>query len=196
MNILEQLHKNNWNIWTFDKSDARKYHLKYNSQFFFNSLKPIKSDIQYDILFIGRDKGRAGLLNSLKMKFEELGFVTYFYIRKKNNWYFRFLNLGNTFITYQSVLDCIGRSKAILDIVQEGQIGLTLRPLEALFFEKKLITNNQDIENYDFYDKQNIFILGKNDFSGIKNFMHGPIKPISKEVKDFYCFASWLNRFE
>jgi hypothetical protein len=192
---LKPLHENNWEIWTFDKSEADKYNLKYNTQFYFNSFQPKTNEIQNDVLFVGRDKGRGKYLHSLQQEFEKQGLISHFFISKDLKWYEKLVKPRNNFMAYQSVLDLIGTSRAILDIVQEGQTGLTLRPLEALFLNRKLITNNQDIENYDFYDKQNIFILGKDDLSKIAPFIHSPMKHIPQEVKNYYNFSEWLKRF-
>ena len=48
-------------------------------------------------------------------------------------------------------------SRCILDSPQAGQLGLTIRVLEALGAKKKLITTNKDIKNYDFYKEENIY---------------------------------------
>jgi len=192
---IKPLRENNWEIWTFDKSEAEKYNLKYNTQFYFNSLQPKTNEIHNDVLFVGRDKGRGKYLHLLQQEFENQGLKSHFFISKDLEWYGKLFKPGNNYMPYQSVLDLIGTSRAILDIVQEGQKGLTLRPLEALFLDKKLITNNQDIENYDFYDKQNIFILGKDDLSSIATFIHSPMKQIPQEVKNYYDFSEWLKRF-
>ena len=45
--------------------------------------------------------------------------------------------------------------------VPEGKPDKTLRSLEALFLNKKLITDNQEFVNSDVYDSNNTFILGK-----------------------------------
>jgi hypothetical protein len=192
---LKPLHENNWEIWAFDKSEAEKYHLKYNTQFYFNSFQPRTNEIHNDVLFVGRDKGRANYLQFLQQEFRKQGLKSHFFISKNLKWYEKLLKPGNNFMPYQSVLDLIGNSRAILDIVQEGQTGLTLRPLEALFLDRKLITNNLDIENYDFYNKQNIFILGKDDMSSLATFIRSPIKQIPQEVKNYYDFSEWLKRF-
>ena len=89
----------------------------------------------------------------------------------------------------------INESKAILDIVQENQTGITIRPLEALFFHKKLITNNKNIVSYKFYCQNNIFIIGKDDINTLKEFMELPWLEIDKEVSDFYTFPKWIERF-
>lgn len=49
-------------------------------------------------------------------------------------------------------------SKCVLDSAQAGQIGLTIRVLEALGAKKKLITTNEDVVNYDFYREENIYV--------------------------------------
>ena len=48
-------------------------------------------------------------------------------------------------------------SRSIIEIEDIDQNGLTLRSLESIFFGKKLITDNRDIVNYDFYKKENIY---------------------------------------
>jgi hypothetical protein len=193
---LKPLRENDWEIWTFDKSDAERYCLNYNTQFYFNSFQPSSNEIHNDVLFVGRDKGRGEYLQFLQQEFKKQGLISHFFISKDLKWYEKFFKLGNNYMPYQSVLDLIGASRAILDIVQDGQIGLTLRPLEALFLNRKLITNNQDIENYDFYDKQNIFILGKDDLAYIATFINSPLKQISQEVRNYYDFSEWLKRFK
>ena len=146
-------------------------------------------------MFVGRDKGRGKYLQFLQQEFKKQGLDSHFFISKNLEWYEKLFKATDNYLPYQTVLDLIGASRAILDIVQEGQTGLTLRPLEALFLNRKLITNNQDIENYDFYDKQNIFILGKDDLSKIAPFIHSPMKHIPQEVKNYYNFSEWLKRF-
>ena len=47
--------------------------------------------------------------------------------------------------------DVYESSRCVLDSAQAGQLGLTIRVLEALGAKKKLITTNEDVVNYDFY---------------------------------------------
>ena len=68
--------------------------------------------------------------------------------------------------------------------------------MEALFFEKKLITNNKDIKNYDFYNPSNIFILGENNIEDIKEFINKPYEKVEQKIIDYYDFEQWLSRFE
>ena len=48
----------------------------------------------------------------------------------------------------------------LLDVVQKGQSGLTLRFMEGLLFNKKVVTTNVHIkENKDFGNNSNIYVL-------------------------------------
>ena len=96
---------------------------------------------------------------------------------------------------YNEVLQYIEKSKAILDYVSDNQSGLTLRPLEAMFFRKKLITNDISIINRDFYKKENIFILGKDDISDLVDFLNNDYVKIDQKILDRYDFINWIERF-
>ena len=83
----------------------------------------------------------------------------------------------------------------IFDYLQDDQTGLSLRPFESIFFNKKLITNNSNIKNYDFYRKENIFILNYDDISMLKSFVDSDYLELPKNIIDNYDFQSWSNRF-
>ena len=47
----------------------------------------------------------------------------------------------------------------------------------------------------DFYCKDNIFIIGKDDINDLAEFINRPYKEVDSEIVDQYDFSSWLNRF-
>ena len=98
-------------------------------------------------------------------------------------------------INYEQILKYIAESKCIIDIVQEGQGGLTWRPLEAMFYRKKMITNFKDIKEYDFYKKDNIFIIGEDDPSNIKNFVNTGYVDIPQNIIKKYTIDGWIENF-
>jgi len=53
----------------------------------------------------------------------------------------------------------LAHSKVIIDIPSPNQTGLTIRSLEAMAANKKLITTNKQIVNESFYSPLNTFIL-------------------------------------
>src|SRR5690606_24485813 len=98
-------------------------------------------------------------------------------------------------IPYQEYLELISKTKAIIDIIPDGQSGLTVRPMESIFLKKKLVTTDLEIANQDFYNKQNIFIIGKDDESLLKEFIDSAYVPIADSVVYQYDLDGWLQRF-
>lgn len=181
--ILED--KNIDEFWTFDKSEAEKYNLKYNPQFYSKKIISPNTEIKQDVVFMGRAKDRKKELKKLEEIIKKLSIKTNFFIIEKEK----------DLIKYNEYLKQVYASKCILDYNQEGQVGLTLRPMEALFYQKKLITNNKDIINYDFYNSNNIFILGIDDMNKIKEFIDSPYQEIDEKIVNYYDYESWLKRF-
>jgi hypothetical protein len=96
---------------------------------------------------------------------------------------------------YPDYLCRVQRSRAILDIVQTIQTGFSLRVMEHIFFGKKLVTNNAVIQWAEFYHPNNIFLLHRDDLADLKGWLELPFVPIAQEIKDYYRFDNWVERF-
>lgn len=172
-------------VWTFDKYDAQKYNLSYNPQFYTKKVVLKATKLKNDLLFLGRDKNREKTILELEKICLDKKIKTNLIIIKKEK----------DLLTYQEYLELLGCSRCILDILTENQKGMTIRVMEALFLKKKLITNNQDVVNYDFYRKENIFILGKDNLDDLNNFIKSDYKNVPDEIINNYDYESWLKRF-
>ena len=91
------------------------------------------------------------------------------------------------------------KSGILLEIIQEGQSAITMRTLEAVFFSKKLITNNPDIVKYDFYCENNIFLLPRDISSvtceDIREFLEKPFLPYPEEIIEAHSYEHWKKGF-
>ena len=180
-------------LWTYDAIDAAKYNLKMNTQFFFPELvcETEQYHTNFDCIFVGSDKGRYKILEKTKKELEDRFLKTFFLIAETG----RFKNDKNR-LSYYDVLSRVKASKCVIDILPEEQTGLSLRPLEALFFNKKLITNFKYIKKYPFYSPFRIFILGEDNINDIKKFMDSDLDfTYESKYKDYYSFRNWLHRF-
>ncbi|MEI7386306.1 hypothetical protein WCU57_19410, partial [Pectobacterium versatile] len=74
-----------------------------------------------------------------------------------------------------------------------GQDGPTLRTIEALAFNKKIITNNTKILNYEFYSPDRFFILGHDSFDNMLVFLKRDTSPIADEIIEKYTADSMLR---
>lgn len=177
--------KNIDEFWTFDEQDAEKFNLKYFSQFYEKCFEnESKSNFyKYDVLFLGAAKKREKIIKNIEKDLNEKRLNNKIIISHK----------GDKLFKYSEYLDLIKKSKSILEVVDNSQIGLTLRSLEALFYNKKLITNNKSIKKYDFYNKNNIFIIGEDNFEKINDFLNADLYEISEEIKIKYSYKNWIN---
>lgn len=62
----------------------------------------------------------------------------------------------NTYMDYDYVLKKSLQAECILEIVQNNQKALTLRPYEAIAYNRKLLTNNKTILESPYYNSQNM----------------------------------------
>ncbi len=95
-------------------------------------------------------------------------------------------------LSREALISKTAASRIVLDAAQSGQTGLTMRAMEALAAQKKLITTNPDIVNYDFYRPENIYVYdGAVDFDHL--FFHSEYVPLPDEIYQKYSLKSWLS---
>lgn len=194
----EKLRKYNCELWSYNINDCTEYSFKYNRQVWnpkvLKGLLKKKEKVLYDVIFIGADKNRVDTLISLYSIFHNKGLRTYFYLISNKIISFD-ENKDNKYMPYDSYLELVNKSNAILDLVSQNNYGLTLRPLEALFLNKKLITNYKQIRDYDFYNKNNIFILDYDNYGDLDDFIKTPYVEIDSTIVNKYDLNNWVERF-
>ncbi len=186
LSLPSQVSDENVEYWSFDEGDCQKYKLKRNIQYYYD--EPIYIEgchERYDIYFVGHDKGRKNKIQSFVKTAESLNLKCQIDLVSKYS----------AKIPYETVRKRISRSRAILEFNQPGQIGYTLRAMEALFLEKKLITENKEIMNEPFYNKDNIFILNVDEINTLEDFIRRPFNNISCKYKNHYDIEAWLMNF-
>ena len=181
--------------WTFDSEDARKYNIMLNTQFYFEQ-EYYEEDKKDDCFFVGADKNRIDDIERLYDLIDSLGYKSQFYVikdktskNKKSRLYI------NKHISYEQVVEYIHKCECIVEINRGSQVGLTVRTLEAVFNNKKLITNNKCICKEPFYNRNNILIIDSNTTKEtIGSFMKCEFVPYGDKIKE-YDFGAWLGRF-
>lgn len=174
--------------WSFDYDDCKKYGFRYNPQFYSRSPRYKVSEPIWDVFFVGQDKGRLQQLLDIEARLQGFGLTTKFCI----------VGYNSDYLSYGEVVDKISRSKAILDVQASWQEGMTLRPLEALFYKKKLITNSSSFAASDIYDPTNTFMLNRDSWSQIHDFIQAPYTPMPNRGSLIrkYGIEGWLDRFD
>lgn len=194
---IEKLNKLNVEYWTYNLNDAKKFEFNYNNQFWnLNFLKKLSLNnaIKFDMVFLGRNKNRVEILNKLDAFCKKNYLKNFFYLVPYSNNDFD-KNKNNEFLKYDKYLEIINSSNVIIDLVTQENYGLTLRPLESMFLQKKIITNYIQIKDYDFYDKNNVFIIGIDDENRLNDFIKSDFKQLNNEIMYKYTYDGWLDNF-
>lgn len=99
-----------------------------------------------------------------------------------------------TGMTLAEVVDHISRSREIIDINRPDQLGLTIRSIEAVGGQRKLITTNTDIINYDIYSSQSINLIDRNHPTINDSFFEPCSTPYNKETRIKYSVSNWAEQ--
>lgn len=161
--------------YTFDPIDAQNLNITYLPLFSswteagLNQTE-FEKPIKFDILSIGGYRGhRIPYINAMKefceqneltYKFHNYeNFMSFLKNRKKLN--IKLTDVSFTRISYKKYYSLLLQSKAVLDIQSPSQNGLTMRTMETLSLNKKLITTNNNILKEPFYNENNIYVIQK-----------------------------------
>jgi hypothetical protein len=90
-------------------------------------------------------------------------------------------------------LALIANSRIIVDVHHPGQKGLTMRTVESLGAQKKLITTNESIKDYDFFLPENILIVDRHLPIIPLEFLKSPFKTLPPDIYRKYSLTSWLQ---
>lgn len=190
-------------VCTFDRKDAERYGFEFVGQVYRMPESQCKTNTKTsDVFFVGADKGRAKMLAQLAEYFRENDIKYDFKLLEDRHSKFddHTILKGSVIshpISYSDTLGYLENTNCILDILQPDQSGVTIRSMEALFYGKKLITNNPNIKEEDFYDPNRIFILGEDNNNGrnLKQFILNcfPEKPTLK-VLESHEIRTWVDR--
>jgi hypothetical protein len=199
-------------LFTFDFKDSLKFpstltflplfYLKEFSKICVNNQKEKK----YDITFIGTNhSNRYSIINKLITinKDFNLNLFIYLYFQTRIQLYFfklthifskksKILFFSNTKLSFDEIIKIYGFSNAILDIEHPKQDGLTIRTIETIGMNKKLITTNENILTMDFYHPNKVFILTQSNYKEIYRFLK--LSDFDYPLRDKYSLKNFLRR--
>ena len=198
-------------FFSFDLKDAEAdIRIEFLPLFYIDDYKNIaniENELVYDISFIGTvHSDRYKIIKKIEEQVKELNLKTYFYfyspskilfffqkLFKKDFKYIKWKDVSFKSLSKSDVIDIIKQSKTIIDIQHPFQTGLTMRTIEMFGAKKKLFTTNKDIENYDFYNRSNIFIINRNEPKLDFDFFKKDYEEIDKTIYEKYSLNSWLK---
>lgn len=193
---------------SFDRLDCRKYpNLHFRPLYYCDQYKkePRTEGFEYDLCFIGTiHSDRWKILREIKRQAEDRGLKIYYYLYLQSKfiyWFYKITKVDfrdaqiSQFrfdkISSEEIAQKVDKSKVIIDIQHPGQNGLTIRIIEMLGMNKKLMTTNKDIVNYDFYNEANIQVIDRKKpyLAGVTEETY---RKLDENIYNKYSLESWI----
>ncbi|MDM1547540.1 hypothetical protein HX096_06645 [Empedobacter falsenii] len=184
-------------VFFFEKDDLLKFGnkaLPLTNCYFLND--DTETSIDFDIFYLGtgtrtRIKNIKDLYKRLGDKYTIKAILTIPQYQNEEN--FGGIKLSHKGLKYSDNTKILKTSKCLIDIKFDYHNGLSFRFFEALYYKKKLITNNESVKKYDFYNANNIFITDFENLEGIEEFLEKPYIEIDEKIVEKYGFKNWSN---
>lgn len=196
------------NVSTFDSDDALNYKIELRPLFFGPGfdIKKTSQSKKYQVSFIGTaHSDRFAVVDRVRKNLPK-GTDAYWYLYLQSPWVFNLYRLTKSDMRHANRQDfqfepiakttiqkVFEDSLAVLDIEHPNQCGLTMRSLEALGARKKLITTNVNIQKYDFFSKDNILVINRENPIISKEFFESPCIELPSDLRNRYSITGWLE---
>lgn len=196
-------------IFTFDPCDANEFQLGFRPLFYINNYSPIdeaKIEKKYRFSFVGTVRNdRYAILQKMKNDAEEKGYSYFVYYFLQSRFIYFFLKFVKREFPQSSIKEfsfkslshteikrIVNSSEVVIDIQKPDQVGLTIRTIELLCMQKKFATTNKEIVKYDFFNKNNIAILDRNEPFIDSSFIEEKFETVHSEILDSYSLEFFL----
>lgn len=197
-------------VFSFDRKDClANQQIKFNPLFYrdeYNHKNDLEPEPRFDAYLLGwyhTDrllfvKKIALEFDKTKVKYNMLLFTGYFsYLFQsvfggelKGNKKFLIFKPVSASANYQNMIN----AKVTIDIAHPMQSGLTMRTIELLGAQKKIITTNNDIINYDFYHPNNVMIIDRENPTIDVSFFSKKFTPTPEDVLKKYTITNWISK--
>ena len=160
-----------------------------------SKVRILERNIRYYLYrFIGgpkdiTDRSRTQPLKELNNKIREIYPNVDKYIEE------RFVIGDKNRISYPQYLKDISLSEVIIDLTRIGQDeGFSYRVPEALFLNKKIISDRKLLIDEPFYSKDRVFIIGIDSMDRLRNFLEKDLSPLPQSILNLYNSCNWWTQ--
>ena len=165
---------------TYDLDDVKRYGFEYiETPYSYN--KNVEESVEFDISYVGSakletDRSRFDKIINVYESAVKHGLKVEFYINgvpdtlKKYDDKIHY----NILLSYTDVIKIVCKSRAILEVPQEGERGTTLRLFEAISYQKKLLTTSSITAMHPLFNNKYMRVLSQSvhgDFEIDENFI-------------------------
>lgn len=183
-------------VYTYDKKEAALFGFKYYPTVYSMVSRTEKEVAPRTCFFVGVAKDRLNKLIAVYDQLEKRGLNPEFYISgvARNKQISRSRIIYNKWLPYKIALKKTLQSSCVVEIMDKNNAGVTLRTLEAICYNKRLITNNKKIIDSPFYKSAYIHLIDQRNVNSgdFWNFQ----KPVEYGYDGRYSPLVFLNRLD
>ncbi len=182
-------------IYSFDTDDVKKYNFKPTTNYNYLEKKDFHwiEAPNYQLFYLASFDDRIALLSQIAQKLNAIKVTFRFIIVTKKVKEIPFIEIRKERINQEDLGEFYNQTNVILDLVRDQQTGLSFRIFEAMAYQKKIITSNAAVRNYDFYNPNNILVLDENNLQIDASFFTTKYQPIPNEIYQKYTLSHWVD---
>lgn len=184
-------------IFSFDAKDVEKYGFTPINNYIYHNKKEIKpvASFAYRIFMILTIDDRLPALNKIADALDKMG-ISYKFIlvgKKKPEGLNPNISYQRDIINLTQLEHYLESTEMFLDIIRDRQSGMSFRIFESLAYQKKLITTNPIVKEYDFYSDGNVAVIDPENIHFNPEFFTTPYQPLPDAVYEKYTLQNWIK---
>jgi hypothetical protein len=166
------------------------------TNFYFTTIA--KNDLidRSDVFYAGSFyRNRIASICDLVSKCRELGLKVHCHLFSKRRKHFIPCDLSTTeeSLSYEQNIQYTYNTNLLLDFKVPEHDGLSFRVLDSIGFEKKLVTTNHRVLEYDFFHPNNILVWTSQSKEELASFIKKPYVTIPEKIRQKYSFNNWIQ---
>lgn len=179
-------------IYSYDKKDVQDYNFTFLTNYIYDD-KIEKKEIKNLAFNISSFDNRFYFLEKIASYLTQHKIKFLFIVKKDKPFAHDTIQISKKYLPISEVKDYIADSLVLIDLQKKRQNGLSFRIFEALGYSKKLITNNPDVVNYDFYNPNNIFVVTEDNVNIPVDFFKTEYIEVDSYIVKKYKLESWIS---
>ena len=184
-------------IFSFDLYDCKKHQFTFISNYNYLEKRELKdgNKVKNTIFIIASIDERFTFLNKLANYFTD------------NSIDFKFIVVGKKIpkgsnpniifidkpLSVNDIAKELNHATIFLDLIRHNHNGLSFRIFEAMAMQRKIITTNKYIDQYDFYNPNNILIIDENNINIHYDFLNTQYAPLEDAIYQKYTINNWVE---
>lgn len=182
-------------IESYSQQDAQEQQLTYRP----NGVDPafmlsLNTSIRTSLYrFYGAASDKHAVINDRVRALSELNTALHLLYPTISSWIdHKVITSSSRYIPYPEFARLSSQCEIYLDLARiNPSEGFSFRTVEALFLNRKIITNRSCIKSEPFYHPDRIFILGEDSLGRLKYFLESDTPPLPKHILELYDSSLW-----